>query len=332
MANEFELIYQSIAPLAATAQADGVALGIGDDAALLQVPEGYQLVTSMDTLVAGRHFFVGTSAADIGWKALAVNLSDMAAMGAEPKWALLSLSLPADYAQTRWIGEFMQGWQALADQYAVSLVGGDTTASEQLVISVTLMGIVPQNQGILRSGAQLGDDIWLSHSIGDAGLAVVQYQQQQQPTDSVAMRLHRPQPHVSLGAALRPYANAMMDVSDGFIQDLEHLLLASSQRLSAKQANSIVLGASCYLESFQFSNQVQAWQASERNLVLPLTSGDDYVLLFTASPEHRQAIAQLQTGDYRLQRVGEVTATQGVKVHWQQQQLPLPTQGGFKHF
>lgn len=319
--SEFDLIYQQIAPL--SGQRDDVCLGIGDDAAVVQAPEGHSLVVALDTLVEGHHFFAGTPAEDIAWKSLAVNLSDLAAMGAEPRWALLALSLPENMATSDWLSRFMQGWQSLAAEYGVALVGGDTTRSDRLTVSVTLMGVIPAGEAIQRAGARVGDDIWVSGSVGDAGLALAQLYRGEQPHPTMAERLHRPQPRVALGQALRGLATAAVDVSDGFLADLEHLLKASGS-----------LGATCYLNKIPFSSPVLSWVHEFSNPCLPLTSGDDYELIFTASPDHQQKIVQLADDiQLPLSKVGVVTNTQGGVGLWHADKLlDMPSKLGFDHF
>lgn len=317
---EFELIYQQIAPLAGGA--DDVLLGIGDDAAVLQVPEGYSLVSAMDTLVEGRHFFAGIPADDIAWKALAVNLSDLAAMGAVPRWALLSLSLPSALAQSTWLAAFMAGWHALAQHHHIVLVGGDTTASEQLVVSVTVMGLVPHGQALTRSGAVVGDDLWISGQIGDAGLALACYDAQQLPGRVQQQRLHRPEPRVLLGQTLRGIASAAMDISDGFLADLAHLLSASGG-----------VGASCQLDQFVFSHEVAAWHHTNPQALYPLVSGDDYELLFSAPVTQRSYLFALAAEKkWLLQRVGQIIATPGIRMTQYGQEITLPQRRGFDHF
>ncbi len=321
VATEFALIYEQIAP--AAGQRDDVLLGIGDDAAVVQAPEGQSVVVALDTLVENHHFFAGCAPEDIAWKSLAVNLSDLAAMGAEPRWALLALSLPEAMATSDWLARFMQGWQSLATQYGVALIGGDTTRSDRLTVSVTLMGTVPIGQAIQRAGARVGDEIWLSGSIGDAGLALAQLYRNDQPLTEMAERLHRPQPRVALGQALQGLATAAVDVSDGFLADLEHLLKASGG-----------LGAGCYLDQFPFSEPVLQWVHENENPCLPLTSGDDYELIFTAAPQVRERIEQLSVElNLGLTKVGVITNTQGGIGLWHADKLlAIPTRRGFDHF
>lgn len=317
---EFSLIYQHIAPHAG--QRSDVLLGIGDDAAILTPAPQHRLVVASDMLIADRHFFAQQDAYDVGWKSLAVNLSDLAAMGAKPQWALLSLALTKDHAKPAWLERFMQGWSDLARQYDVELVGGDTTRGNQLTISVTVIGTVGQAQSALRrSGAVVGDDIWLSGTIGDAGLALQQMRQGVRVEDTLATRLHRPVPRVALGQALLPLATAAMDVSDGLLADLQHLMTASD------------VGAQLYSRDLPFTTAVKEW-AEVDGWYLPLTSGDDYELLFTASSSCRDQMQQLSALlGLKLTRVGRVlSADQGLSVWDGQQLLPLPAYLGFDHF
>jgi thiamine-monophosphate kinase len=317
---EFSLIYQQIAPCAGVR--DDVLLGIGDDAAIVQPTTGQSIVVALDTLVSGRHFFPTCAPEDIAWKALAVNLSDLAAMGAVPKWALLSLSLPLENAQKGWIKRFMAGWQGLAQQYAVALIGGDTTRADQLAVSVTLIGEVSPGSAIQRSGAMPGDEIWLSGTIGDAGLALAQRYANQAVDDAVAMRLDRPTPRVNLGFSLRNLATAAIDISDGFLADLGHILKASGN-----------LGARVEVDAMPFSPMVDAWQR-QMSPLLPLTSGDDYELLFTAPIAlHNRLNALSEELSVALTCVGRVLPSdQGMQLIKNGELLVIPQRQGFDHF
>ena len=319
MSSEFNLIYQHIAPQAGSR--GDVVLGIGDDGAVVQPQQGKQIVVALDTLVAGRHFFVGQDAADVAYKSLAVNLSDLAAMGATPKWALLSLALPTTCANPSWFKQFMLGWSDLAQQHDVALIGGDTTYSETLTVSLTLMGEVTSGQAIKRSGAQLGDDLWVSGSIGDAGLALVQRLAHQQSERVIEQRLHRPTPRVGLGLVLLGIATAAIDISDGLLADLGHLLKASQ------------VGAVLRIEAMPFSEAVSEW-VEQSGWEKPLTSGDDYELLFTVSPKYRTQVEDLaiQT-DMPLTRIGTITSTeQDLRIVKDNVEQVIPLRKGFDHF
>ena len=201
-----------------------VLLGIGDDAALLRVPEGQVLVVSTDTLIAGRHFPHESAAADIGWKSLAVNLSDLAAMGASPAWASLALTLPS--ADAGWLDDFLDGFLELAQMHDVALVGGDTTRGA-LSITVTVQGFVPANEALRRSGARIGDDVWVTGTLGDAAGALQQWRLGGMQSAKLRYRLDRPTPRIGAALALRGRASSAIDISDGLVADLGHILDAS---------------------------------------------------------------------------------------------------------
>ena len=214
---EFDLI----ARIRARAATRGdVILGIGDDAALLQPPAGMQLVVAMDTLNSGVHFPPETAAADIGWKALAVNLSDLAAMGAQPAWCTLSLSLPD--ADAGFVDGFVDGFLELAERHGVALVGGDTTRGP-LSVCVTVHGFVEPGTALRRAGARAGDEIWISGTVGDAAAALAQWRAGRGADAALRSRLDRPIPRVALGRALRGIASSCIDVSDGLAADLGHI-------------------------------------------------------------------------------------------------------------
>ena len=296
MPSEFQLISQYFGR---QSHHDGVMLGIGDDAALLQVPTGEVLVTTTDTFIAGRHFPENTHPFAIGHKALAVNLSDLAAMGATPRWFLLALTLP-DFNEL-FLSEFSRGLFNLAKNSRVALVGGDTTKGA-LSITITALGTVPFKQALTRHQAQVGDGIYVSGTLGDAGLGL-QVALGTAPTlnDDDAQyakgRLDFPQARVSLGLALRGLASACLDVSDGLAQDLGHILQASH------------VGADIELEKLPLSAALQrlpvedAWQ-------LALTSGDDYELCFTLSDENAAKLGEL---DVAITRIGTISANTGLR-------------------
>ncbi len=319
MSSEFNLIYQHIAPLAGSR--GDVVLGIGDDGAVVQPQQGKQVVVALDTLVEGRHFFVGQDAADIAYKSLAVNLSDLAAMGATPKWALLSLALPQSCATSTWFERFMTGWSDLAQQVDVALIGGDTTYSDTLTVSVTLMGEVKVGQAITRSGAQVGDDIWLSGSVGDAGLALTKLLAEQQLHAAIEQRLHRPTARVALGQALVGMATSAIDISDGLLADLGHLLKASQ------------VGAVLRIEAMPFSVAVSEW-VEQSGWEKPLTSGDDYELLFSASSQYRSQIQLLALAlGLEISCIGKIAAQdQGLIITKEGKEQAIPSRKGFDHF
>lgn len=309
---EFELI-DRIRARAAHLRED-VVLGIGDDAALLQPPPGRQLVVTMDTLNEGIHFPAGTAAADVGWKALAVNLSDLAAMGAEPAWCTLSLSLPdGDQA---WIEGFIDGFMALASAHGVALVGGDTTRGP-LAISVAAHGLVEPGRALRRDGARPGDGVWVSGSIGDAAGALSLLQGGFPGREPLSARLQRPQPRLGLGRGLSGVANACIDISDGLLSDLGHICAASGV---AAQVDVAALPVSGALREAFTGDLLHALQ---------LTGGDDYELCFTA-PATAAMHVERAAGDagVPVTLVGIVLEGEGVTLRG----ASMPDHAGYEHF
>ncbi len=272
--SEFELIRRYF-----TYPARSAVLGVGDDAALLRVARGMELAVSADMLVCGRHFFADADPGQLGHKALAVNLSDMAAMGATPRWATLALAFPA--AEARWLRAFAGGFMRLARRHRVDLVGGDTTRGP-LNICVQIMGEVPAGQALRRDGARIGDEIWVSGHLGDAALALAALRKRVSlgPREfaTVARRLHMPAPRIALGEALRKIARSAIDISDGLLADLGHICERSGV------AAGIEFG------------RLPASAIMKRHLHRPaaraalLSGGDDYELCFTAAPAKHQVI------------------------------------------
>ena len=291
---------------------DGAAvLGVGDDCALLAPAPGMQLAVSSDMLVEGRHFFADVDPEALGHKALAVNLSDLAACGARPLAFTLALSLPR--VDEPWLAGFSRGMWALADAHGCELVGGDTTQGP-LNICITVFGEVPAGQALLRSGARPGDDIYVSGTLGDARLALEALLGHiTLPADLLArarQRLERPAPRVPLGLALRGVASSAMDVSDGLLGDLSHILKASGVGASIDtHATSNLIAASAYISSTrgQF----------DQNFVrqCTLAGGDDYELAFTAPPARRAAVATAsETSNTPVTRIGTVLAEPGLRL------------------
>ena len=277
-----------------------VGLGIGDDCALLDVPEGMQLAVSTDTLVAGVHFPPETAAADIGYKALAVNLSDLAAMGAEPAWFSLALTVPE--MDWDWLRGFTDGLLELAKEHDIALIGGDTTRGP-LSITVTVHGLVPAGQALRRTGARVGDDIWITGSPGDAAAAL---RQLGGPMQSMKLRhrLNRPTPRVQAGLALRGLAHAAIDVSDGLAQDLGHILAVSGVGAELDLGR---LPVSSSLLDF-FPDDDARWR-------LQLAGGDDYELLFTAPPELAEAVlAAGRACGLSVGAIGRIDAEPGLRL------------------
>lgn len=298
----------------------GVILGIGDDAALLAPPAHHELVISTDTLIAGRHFPVDTDAFDIGWKAVAVNLSDLAAMGATAHSILLALTLPQ--ADPNFLAKLAKGMFTLCDAANVALIGGDTTRGETLSLTVTALGWIPTGQAILRSGAQIGDLIVVSNTLGDAAFAL-QHLNNAQCDPQLKSRLDRPTPRLKLGQALRGYASAMLDISDGLAQDLGHILTASD------------VAARINVETLPFSEPLAALSL-EMRAPLALSGGDDYELCFTISPQKFADFQQRWARqDLPLTVIGEIVqhAPKNERLTILHNHLPfhVNTQG-FKHF
>ena len=295
-----------------------VILGIGDDAAVLQVPAGKQLVVAMDTLNAGVHFPEETAAADIGWKSLAVNLSDLAAMGAQPTWCTLSLSLPK--AEQGWLDAFLDGFLELAVRHNVALVGGDTTRGP-LSICVTVHGFVDPGRALRRDGAKPGDDIWVSGTLGDAAGALAQWRGNSRIDPALKTRLDRPTPRIDLGLALAGVAHSCIDVSDGLMADLGHVCGRSDV---AAEIDTADLPVSDALRTAFQEESMRALQAS---------GGDDYELCFTAPPDARAAIENLaRQAETPVIRVGRIVAGKGVRALLGDGRAWAPAGDGYAHF
>jgi thiamine-monophosphate kinase len=312
---EFDLIERIRRRVAAR---DDVVLGIGDDAAIVQVPPDRQLVIATDTLNAGIHFPDDTAPADIGWKALAVNLSDLAAMGAEPAWCTLSLSLPSGDAA--WLDAFLDGFLELAATHRIALVGGDTTRGP-LSLSVTVHGLVEPGRALRRGGARIGDDIWVTGTLGDAAGALAQWRDGGRRDGDLRLRLDRPTPRVAIGAGITRIAHACVDVSDGLLADLGHVCRASG------------VGAEVELEALPASAALAAAFDPQQRRALQAIGGDDYELCFTAPATARDAVAaiagQVQT---RIRRVGRIVAGEGARaLHADGSEWRSPL-AGFVHF
>ncbi len=272
-----------------------VVLGIGDDAAIIQIPEGYHMVCSIDTSVSGVHFIPDTPASAIGHKALAVSLSDLAAMGATPAWVLMSLSMPV--VDKKWLAAFCDGFFALADAYCVQLIGGDLTRG-QLAITTHAIGYLPQGQGLFRHAAKVGDTIALTGSLGGAGLALQALRGQislsQEKLWNLQQCLYRPQPRVVAGFTLLNQAHGAIDLSDGLLSDLQHILTASQ------------VGADIYLDKIPIHPILRAESAMPWEIAL--SSGDDYELCFTLTPQNWQQInEQLAECGIACYAIGEIT-------------------------
>ncbi len=312
-AGEFDLIARIRARVATRAD---VVLGIGDDAALLAPPPGRQLVVTADTLNDGVHFPRGTSPADVGWKALAVNLSDLASMGAEPAWCTLSLSLPQ--SDPAWIEGFLDGFLDLAEQHDIALVGGDTTRGP-LSIAVTAMGLVEPGRALRRDGARVGDEVWVTGTLGDAagGLALLD----REPVPALRARLDRPTPRVAAGRALAGIATACVDVSDGLLADLGHVCARS--HVAARIDVDALPASAALMEVIGEADRI-ALQAS---------GGDDYELCFTAPADAGADIGAVsaQLG-LRITRIGRIVAGEGVHPVDAKSQPWSSPRRGYDHF
>ena len=313
---EFDLIARIHARAASRSD---VLLGIGDDAAILRVPPGRDLVVAMDTLNSGVHFPEDTAPADIGWKALAVNLSDLAAMAATPAWCTLSLSLPTP--DPAWVDAFLDGFLALAAQHEVALVGGDTTRGP-LSVCVTAHGLVEPRGALRRKGARVGDDVWVTGMLGDAAAALRQWQAGAAIDPMLRGRLDRPTPRVAAGRALAGIASACIDVSDGLLADLGHVCRAGR------------VGAVLDVDALPGSDALR--RAFDRETVRTLQSagGDDYELCFTAPKTARLALeSALFACDVPATRIGRITAeTEVIQLHDADGAAWSPPRRGYEHF
>lgn len=303
-------------------------LGVGDDCALLAIAPGQQLAISSDMLVEGRHFLSTVQPRLLGHKALAVNLSDLAACGAKPKALMLALSLPQ--IDPQWLSEFSQGLWALADEHDIDLIGGDTTRGP-LNICITVLGEVPASQALLRSGAQVGDDIYVSGNLGDARLALEVFRGNMTVPapvfESARLRMEQPTPRVALGMALRGIAHAAADISDGLLGDLGHVLKASGVGADI-DTQQVVRTLACMSLASSFDELTLASQ-----LALTLSGGDDYELVFTAAPEQRQAVAVAsQSSLTPVTRIGRITASHELFLRSADGQILPNTFASFDHF
>lgn len=315
MPSEFELIRACFAD-ATKARAD-VMLGIGDDCALLRPPQDRVVATSCDTLVSGRHFLSDVAPDALGHKCLAVNLSDLAAMGAEPAWACLALTLPG--ADETWLRSFMSGFSALAARYGVQLVGGDTTRGP-LSITIQVQGFVDPAHALRRDGAVVGDQLFVSGQLGDAALALRQQRAGTEPGEAQRRRLDRPSPRVELGRLLAGRASAAIDVSDGLLADLSHICAASG------------VGARLRMADLPLSAAVDAaCRAGDRDL--PLSGGDDYELLFCVSPGCvDETVRRCRDAGESVTRIGEMVAGDGLHLVHPDGRETREGGDGFDHF
>jgi thiamine-monophosphate kinase len=313
---EFELIRRFFTdqPIRST----DTVLGVGDDGALLRCPAGQELAITVDTLVAGVHFLKDVDPESLGHKVLAVNLSDLAAMGAEPRWATLALTLPA--ADASWLARFAKGFFGLAERHAVELIGGDTTRGP-LALTVQAMGLVPAGRALRRSGARPGDRVYLTGPVGSAGLGLKIRLGETHLADPDALaRLERPEPRISHGLQLRGLASAGIDVSDGLAADLGHILKASG------------VGATLDFAALPLSAGVRRYLAETGDWALPLTFGDDYELCFTVPPEAGPILAaRLEASGLEATAIGRIDAAPGLRLVKDGRAAEF-TPTGFQHF
>ncbi len=312
-----------------TTKNNGVALGIGDDCAILNVPDGQQLAISTDTLVCDVHFFADVDPYRLGYKALAVNLSDLAAMGATPKWVSLAITLPK--MDEQWLAEFSRGFFELADKFKVSLVGGDTTKGP-LSITVSVKGLIPRGLALQRDQAKVGDLICVSGALGDGGVGLacklkeIKVANPQYFIDALELT----EPRIELGLLLRNLASSCIDISDGLTQDLQHILKASA------------CSAALDIDKLPLSSALtkalsSAALSRERALQYALTGGDDYELLFTISADNlrrlRNLLAQDQTRQQEITVIGAVCAPQQPSIQLFDDKQPVSfSLQGWDHF
>lgn len=321
MPGEFQLIQQFFQREQAEQPAEGVLLGIGDDCALLQIPAGKQLAVSVDTLVAGVHFPVGADAELIAERALRTNLSDLAAMGADPLWFTLALTLPE--ANEDWLRSFSRGLFACAREYNIALVGGDTT-SGPLTITIQVMGAVAPGAAMRRDGANVGDFVLITHSLGDGAAALAVIQDRISCDELSASYLHerfyRPVPRLQESALIRELASAALDVSDGLVADLQHICDASD------------VGAIIDVENLPLSSAVQSLNNQTQALEWALSGGDDYELCFTVAPEKIADIAMLiAQGKLNATVIGEIVPGNKVICEYEGEPFKLANTG-YQHF
>ena len=314
MVSEFDIIHRFFQR---EYSVPGVVLGIGDDAALLAPEAGASLVVAVDTLVAGRHFPEQTDAVSIGHKALAVNLSDLAAMGAQPKWATLALTIPE--VDEAWLGGFAEGFFHLADRFNVALVGGDTTRGP-LSITVQVQGQVDATRALRRDAAKPGQHLFVSGTPGDAACALQQLQAGGPVTDELLARLNRPEPRVAFGLALAGVAAAAIDVSDGLLADIQHVLEASG------------CGAQLNVDAITRSRGLQTLE-DEAALACQLNGGDDYELCFTVDADQVEQVCRAAEGcELVISEIGIIEPQSGIRcVRDDGSPYTLATEG-FDHF
>ena len=277
-----------------------VELGIGDDAAIFNLDSGYQLVTTTDTLSEGVHFFKDDSPENVAYKSLAVNLSDIAAMGAIAKWFTLAITLPK--VDEIWLKKFSESLKETSSKYNVSLIGGDTTRGP-LNITITMMGVVEKSKAIKRSGANNGDNIYISGEIGDAALCLKKINEGEKPDKAEMIKLNRPIPRLDLGYALNGVASSCIDISDGLEQDLSHIIKASK------------VGAIIDVKKLPLSQLVGKYIKGNNDWSVPLCGGDDYELCFTAPKIFNSEIINIaKICKIRITKIGVISDSNNLKI------------------
>jgi thiamine-monophosphate kinase len=315
---EFDLIHRYFErPIE---QRQDIIVGIGDDGAVVRVPPRVELVLTSDTLVAGVHFSEDIPPEDLGYKALAVNLSDLAAMGARPAWAMMALTLPQ--AEEAWLAAFAQGFFELAQRFSVVLIGGDLTRGP-LSITVQMHGFVPEGRALRRSGAQAGHYIYVTGTLGDAALALTPRLAELTDTYRPYLlgRLYRPSPRVSEGMILQAIASSAIDISDGLVADLGHILEASH------------VGAVLEVDRLPLSAALEEIKDRRYGWELALAGGDDYELCFTVPPEH-QAVLESKCSDFActVSCIGRIEAERGLRCIEHDGTPYIPQSAGYRHF
>lgn len=313
MTSEFEIIERYFKK-----KMKQTALGVGDDAAMIHVRNNYQLAISSDMLIENIHFLKNTNPSHLGWKSLAVNLSDIAAMGAIPKWATLSISLPK--INHAWLKKFSKGFFKCADKFGIDLIGGDTTKGP-LSISITIMGESKKDEALLRSGAKINDDIWVTGQLGLASMGLANLQGQLKLPPRIKMKCIRaleiPTPKTFLGSYLSRYANSCIDISDGLIQDLRHILKASK------------VGASLLLNDIPCEKFIH----TSKQYQFVLNGGDDYELLFTAAKKNRTFIKKIaKKTNTPVTMIGNITKKKALNILSEQGKSIKFNPKGFDHF
>jgi thiamine-monophosphate kinase len=307
--SEFSLIQRFFTQQ--TVKNSSTRLGIGDDCALLTIPDGYELAITTDTMVENVHFFKDTDPQQLGHKLLAVNLSDLASMGAKPLSVTLAITLP--YVNEAWLSAFASGFLNLAKRYGVDLIGGDTTAGS-LTLTVQALGLVPRGLALTRSAAKIGDFIYLSGNIGDAGLGlkIIHGYHCVQP-DNALKQFHQPEPACAIGQSLCGIANACIDISDGLTSDLGHILKQSK------------VGACLNWEDLPLSTAVLTYIQNTGDWLMPLIAGDDYQLCFTVSPEQAALVPKT------CQKIGIIESERGLRLN-KSGNIQLLEVKGYEHF